>query len=107
MAEQNELACLPLMPGLGEKWVDNKIRPKWQQLMVESDAWEASREEIMSLLGRLKEAMWLGTSEELLARSIICPTILGRSGRSSPMSISPWTNCLRSSRFLNFWTILT
>ena len=68
MAEQNELACLPLMPGLGEKWVDNKIQPKWQQLMEESDAWEASREEIMSLLGRLKEAMWLGTNEDLLCK---------------------------------------
>ena len=65
IAEQSELACLPLMPGLGEKWVDNKIRPKWQQLMVESDAWEESREEILSLLGRLKEAMWLGTNEDL------------------------------------------
>jgi hypothetical protein len=68
IAEQNELAGLPLMPGLGEKWVDNKIRPKWQELMVESDAWEASREEIQLLLGRLKSAMWLGTNEELAGR---------------------------------------
>jgi hypothetical protein len=68
MAEQSELACLPLLPGLGEKWVDNKIRPKWQQLMVESDAWEASREEILSLLGRLKESMWLGTDADLLCK---------------------------------------
>ncbi|MGO8943975.1 MAG: hypothetical protein ACLQJ7_09915 [Syntrophobacteraceae bacterium] len=69
IAEQSELAGLPLMPGLGEKWVDNKIRPKWQELMAESNAWEESREEIQSLLKRLKSAMWLGTDEEL-ARKI-------------------------------------
>ena len=68
MAEQRELADLPLMPGLGEKWVENKIRPKWQKLMVESDLWEASRDEIVSLLSRLKDAMWLGTSEDLVSR---------------------------------------
>jgi signal recognition particle subunit SEC65 len=68
IAEQNELAGLPLMPGLGEKWVDNKIRPKWEALMAESDAWEGSREEIHSLLERLKSAMWLGTDEELASR---------------------------------------
>jgi len=68
IAERNELAGLPLMPGLGEKWVDNKIRPKWQELMLESDAWEGSRDEIQSLLSRLKSAMWLGTNEELASR---------------------------------------
>jgi hypothetical protein len=68
MAEQRELADLPLMPGLGEKWIDNKIRPKWQKLMRESDVWEQSRDEILSLLGRLKDAMWLGTSKDLASR---------------------------------------
>jgi hypothetical protein len=68
MAEQSELADLPLMPGLGEKWVDNKIRPKWHKLMVESDLWEPSREEILSLLGRLKDSMWLGTNKDLACR---------------------------------------
>ncbi|MGA2404225.1 MAG: hypothetical protein ABSG91_21390 [Syntrophobacteraceae bacterium] len=68
VAEQSELAGLPLMPGFGEKWVDNKIGPKWQQLMAESDAWEGSREEIQSLLSRLKDSMWLGTHEELACR---------------------------------------
>lgn len=68
MAEQTELADLPLMPALGEKWVDNKILPKWKELMIESDAWEASRQEIQSLLSRLKSAMWLGTNEEVAER---------------------------------------
>ena len=107
MAEQRELASLPLMPGLGEKWVDDKIRPKWQKLMVESDAWEESREEILSLLGRLKKAMWLGTNEDLACKIEHLPMISGRSGRSWPMSISQWTNWRHSIRFLNFWTTLT
>ena len=68
IGEQFELANLPLMPALGEKWVDNKISPRWQELMVESKAWDASREEIQSLLSRLKSAMWLGTNEELAGR---------------------------------------
>jgi len=68
IAEQSELARLPLMPGLGEKWVDNKILPKWQELMGESNAWQESREEILSLLSRLKGAMWIGTKEELAGR---------------------------------------
>jgi len=68
LAEQRELAELPLMPVLGEKWVDNKIRPKWRKLLKETDAWDASREEILSLLARLQNAMWLGTDEELAKR---------------------------------------
>jgi len=40
IAEQSELANLPLMPAIGEKWVDNKILPKWRELMVESKAWD-------------------------------------------------------------------
>ncbi|SPF35305.1 conserved hypothetical protein [Syntrophobacter sp. SbD1] len=68
IAEQSELANLPLMPAIGEKWVDNKILPKWRELMVESKAWDESREEIESLLSRLKSTMWIGTNEELAGR---------------------------------------
>ncbi len=68
MAEQQELANLPLMPGLGEKWVDNKIRPKWNKLFMETNAWDDCREEIQSLLAKLQGAMWLGTDEDLAKR---------------------------------------
>lgn len=68
IAEQSELSCVALMPALGEKWVDNKIAPKWQELLVESDAWEKSRDEVDSLLGRLKSALWLGANEEIVHR---------------------------------------
>ncbi len=36
--------------------------------MVESKAWDESREEIEALLSRLKSTMWLGTNEELAGR---------------------------------------
>ncbi len=68
MAEQCELASLPLMPGLGEKWLANKIRPKWYRLLGESNAWEQSHDEIESLLDRLQSAMWLGMDEGLAER---------------------------------------
>jgi hypothetical protein len=65
LAEQSELAGLPLTPSLGEKWVENRLLPKWRELLVQSDALRESREEIESLLGRLKSALWLGTKEEV------------------------------------------
>ncbi len=68
VAEQAELSDVALMPAVGVKWVDNKIAPKWQELLVGSDAWEGSRGEIESLLDRLKNALWLGTNEELAHR---------------------------------------
>ncbi|MGC8493965.1 MAG: hypothetical protein ACP5SH_19760 [Syntrophobacteraceae bacterium] len=68
MAEQSELSGVALMPAVGEKWVDNKIAPKWQELLGESDVWGESREEVASLLGRLKNALWLGTNEDLPGR---------------------------------------
>jgi hypothetical protein len=65
VTDQQELAELPLMPGLGEKWVDNKLRPKWRRLLLESNAWDSRREEILALLGRLHNAMWVGTDEDI------------------------------------------
>ena len=68
IAEQVELSGVALMPAVGEKWVDNKIAPKWRELLVGSDAWEESRGEIASLLGRLKNALWVGTKADLVNR---------------------------------------
>jgi hypothetical protein len=68
IAEQAELSDVSLMPAVGEKWIENKIWPKWKQLLDQSHAWDSSREEIASLLERLKNALWLGTKEELASR---------------------------------------
>lgn len=64
LQEQRELDTLSLMPVIGEKWVENKIRPKWRRLM-DNTAWETRRDEILSLLERLQRAMWIGTDENL------------------------------------------
>ena len=68
IAEQTELAGLPLMPDLGEKWVENRLMPKWRELLIRSHTLRQSRQEVESLLNRLKSAMWLGTKEELAHR---------------------------------------
>jgi hypothetical protein len=65
ISEQAELAGLPLMPTLGEKWVENKIFPKWMELIKEDTD---LREEVKSLLRRLKEALWIGMDEELAGK---------------------------------------
>ncbi|MEM5786141.1 MAG: hypothetical protein AAGU11_02410 [Syntrophobacteraceae bacterium] len=68
VSQQQELACLPLMPCLGEKWVENKIRPKWRRLLIESNAWDSCREEVQSLLGRLQKVMWIGMDRDIADR---------------------------------------
>jgi len=67
LSEQEEMANLSLLPSLGEKWLDNKIRPKWQRLLLESQAWERHREEIADLLKDLERAIWLGMDQNLAA----------------------------------------
>lgn len=65
LTEQRELARLSLMPALDEKWLANKIRPKWQRLLIESDAWDHHQDEIHKLLANLAKAIWVGTDQNL------------------------------------------
>ena len=67
LTEQEEMANLPLLPAIGEKWLDHKIRPKWQRLLLESQAWDQQREEILGLLQGLGRAIWLGMDKNLAA----------------------------------------
>jgi hypothetical protein len=69
LAEQEELAVLPLLPTQGEQWLKNKIEPKWKKLLTVFRAWDADREEINSLLGRLEVALRVGLNQDL-ARNI-------------------------------------
>jgi hypothetical protein len=68
LADQQELAGLSLMPALGEKWLDNKIRPKWQRLLLESHSWDQDKEEIQKLLLSLTKAIWIGMDPELIMK---------------------------------------
>ena len=65
MAEQDELADLPVHPQSAKAWLDHRLRPKWQRLLAESDVWEDEREEILQLLSRLEQRFWMGLDEKL------------------------------------------
>jgi len=66
LAEQEEMSVLPLMPQVGEKWIEHKIRPKWSRLLLESHAWDLDRREIAGLLDRLAKVIWNGMDENLI-----------------------------------------
>ena len=73
LAEQNDLIHLFLTPQQNEKWLENRIRPKWDRLLEESEAWEEQKEEIHELLDRLKTIVWIGMDEELARKVIHIP----------------------------------
>ncbi|MGV8074956.1 MAG: hypothetical protein AB2L11_10425 [Syntrophobacteraceae bacterium] len=66
LAEQQELAVVPLMPQIREKWLRNRVRPRWKKLLTQSTAWDEYKEEIEGLLDRLQKAVWLGKNQELV-----------------------------------------
>ncbi len=68
LADQQELAALCLMPQIGEKWLRNKIRPRWSRLLMESNAWSSHKEEIEALIDRLEKAIWIGLDNDLTSR---------------------------------------
>jgi len=65
LASQQELADLSLLPHIGEKWLSNKIRPKWEYLLTEGQPWGEEREEVLRLLDCLEKTMWIGVDEQL------------------------------------------
>jgi hypothetical protein len=65
LSEQQQLARMPLLPHVGEKWVKNRIRPKWCWLLSEAGAWEEEEEEIQQLLDRLQKVIWIGMDKDL------------------------------------------
>ncbi len=73
MAEQEELSNQPLLPQLAKKWLDNKIRPKWERLLLESHAWDEEKDEIIGLLDRLEKGIWVGLDESLAMKMTHLP----------------------------------
>jgi hypothetical protein len=65
LTDQRELAVLSLMPHVAERWLHHKIRPRWGELLTDSRLWEAEEQEILELLDRLEDAIWVGTTQEL------------------------------------------
>ncbi len=68
LSDQQQLASMPLMPHVGEKWVKNRIRPKWCLLLAEGNNWDDQEEEIQQLLDRLDNAIWVGMDKDLASR---------------------------------------
>lgn len=75
-AEQAELASLSLLPGQGELWLRNRIQPKWNRLLSESNVWMDERNEIGGLLERLSRSMQLGMDEALASKLTHLPPAL-------------------------------
>jgi hypothetical protein len=65
LQEQAELANLALMPPMREKWLNDKIRPKWHRLLNECEIWNGYAEEIGALLSQLEKGIWFGVDEDL------------------------------------------
>jgi hypothetical protein len=68
LAEQMVVLNAFLLPKNGKAWLDNKIRPKWHRLLAECQAWDEYKEEVVQLLTRLEEAIWIAGDEELAKR---------------------------------------
>lgn len=68
LSVQRELALMPLMPEIAEKWVLHKIRPKWQRLLLESKVWQAEDHRVHELLDRLEQAVSIGKDPRLAER---------------------------------------
>jgi hypothetical protein len=72
-AEQNELANLFLLPQQEAKWLASRIRPKWNRLLTFSRVWEGQREQIVDLLDRLQEAIWVVVDQKVAQRLVHLP----------------------------------
>ena len=73
LAEQEELADLSLLPNQGEQWVLNRIRPKWEYILSQPGLSESEKEDIRSLLEKLRTAVRLGCDEDLIGRLTCLP----------------------------------
>jgi hypothetical protein len=65
LKEQLQLANMPLMPHIGERWVKNRLLPKWCWLQSRTTIWGDEGKEIEQLLEELTKAMWMGMDKNL------------------------------------------
>ncbi|NLI81202.1 MAG: hypothetical protein GX443_05870 [Deltaproteobacteria bacterium] len=62
---QKDFSNLSLLPQAGEKWIGNRIVPKWRRLLSEVTVWNERGGEIERLLSSLERAIWIGMDENL------------------------------------------
>lgn len=70
---QRDMATMPLMPEIAEKWVEHKIRPKWRRLLLETELWQDENERVQQLLERLQKVIAIGRDSALAARMTHLP----------------------------------
>lgn len=73
LAEQEELLGLFLLPRQEEVWINERLEPKWEGLLLDSLAWHGESEKIRKLLASLKKAVWIGVDRELAEKLVHIP----------------------------------
>lgn len=63
--DQLQLATMPLMPRIGERWVEDRLLPKWHWLLSKTTIWDDEEKEIQELIEKLTKAMWMGLDKNL------------------------------------------
>jgi hypothetical protein len=76
LVEQEELARHPLLPDQGENWLRNRIEPKWERLLGETEVWSSDRDRIRNLIERLRKSLWIGTDEKYIRDVSVTPDSL-------------------------------
>lgn len=66
--EQQQYAGPSLLPAMREKFLEDRIRPKWKRLTTESQVWKEQKNEIEKLLECLAEGVWAGQDDKLLTK---------------------------------------
>jgi hypothetical protein len=65
---QRELKALYILPEHLEKWVDEKVQPKWNLLLTETQIWKDDAEEVRGLLAELRTSFRIGLDAKLIER---------------------------------------
>lgn len=87
LVEQRELANISLSPYQEQQWVRNKIYPKWERLLSETDLWDPA--EIHAALDRLFRALRTGMDFDHSASLNGCtPELLGLWSRIAYLEIT-------------------
>jgi len=63
---QVDLAELPLLPGQAQRWISDRIEPRWKQLLASGIPPEELEKSVTSLLDRLVASVWVVIDENLI-----------------------------------------
>ena len=78
LAQQKEIADLSRAPQWRRTCLDERVRPKWDRLLSQSQVWDAHREEIERVLDHLRALIRMAMNENLAGRVRDLPEDLKR-----------------------------